>query len=343
MKSGALEVLKLAFMDWLSRRSSKTVPDRANTPQPTPEPSEQTRAPTRAGLTHAKDVPTGDFRFIALDVETACRDSASICQIGLACVQANNEIQTFSMLVNPETQFDAFNIQLHGIGPEHVVGAACFPDALAAILPLLAEHRLVQHSSFDKRAMTAACELYGITQPNLIWSDSVTIARRAWPELKGNGGHGLASLKRVLGLEFQHHDAGEDARAAAMVVLHAETQLEMTIEELAMPTPKKRYPSKVTREPNPDGPFFGAVAVFTGNIGMTRVDAADLAAKLGMAVRASVTTKTTHLIVGEQDQAVLAGQSKSTKHRKAEEMQDLGHPLQIIGETDFQTFLCDEG
>jgi len=31
-------------------------------------------------------IPDDNFRFIALDVETACSDAASICQIGLACV-----------------------------------------------------------------------------------------------------------------------------------------------------------------------------------------------------------------------------------------------------------------
>ena len=45
------------------------------------------------------------------------------------------------------------------------------------------------------------------------WSDSVAIARKAWPDLRGNGGHGLGNLKKVLGLNFRHHDAGEDARA----------------------------------------------------------------------------------------------------------------------------------
>lgn len=60
------------------------------------------------------------------------------------------------------------------------------------------------------------------SEPAWHWQDSVTVARKAWPELKGNGGHGLASLKGHLGLSFDHHDAGEDARAAAEVVLHAE-------------------------------------------------------------------------------------------------------------------------
>ncbi|WP_306456108.1 hypothetical protein [Octadecabacter ascidiaceicola] len=41
----------------------------------------------------------------------------------------------------------------------------------------------------------------------------------------GNGGHGLANLKKVLGLQFKHHDAGEDARAAAEVTLKAEASM----------------------------------------------------------------------------------------------------------------------
>ena len=43
--------------------------------------------------------------------------------------------------------------------------------------------------------------------------------------MKGNSGHGLASLKQRLDLQFTHHDAGEDARACAEVVLRAEERL----------------------------------------------------------------------------------------------------------------------
>ena len=79
-----------------------------------------------------------------------------------------------------------------------------------------------QHSGFDRSAVKAACGNCGLPIPEWNWRDSVHVARAAWPELRGNGGHGLASLKQYLGLEFEHHDAGEDARAAAEVVLLAE-------------------------------------------------------------------------------------------------------------------------
>ena len=153
----------------------------------------------------------GGFRFIALDVETSCSEAARICQIGLACVKADNSLEMFSILVDPKTVFNSFNVKLHEIRPEHVVGASCFPETLIFILPLLSKHHLIQHSSFDKRATAAAYLSYDLNPPDFCLSDSMAIARKAWPELKGNGGHGLANLKRELDFDFRYHDAGEDA------------------------------------------------------------------------------------------------------------------------------------
>ena len=167
-------------------------------------------------------LPDGEFQFIALDVETACGDSASICQIGIACVGYDESIRTWSTYVDPQMPFAPFNIDLHGIGPETVRNAANFAQIWPDMLPLLSRHPMVQHSRFDEKAINAACKAHGLLRPRLTWHDSVTIARAAWPELKGNGGHGLANLKQVLNLDFHHHDAGEDARAAAMVVLRAQ-------------------------------------------------------------------------------------------------------------------------
>lgn len=331
----------MALFDWLFRRPTETVRE-APTPSaaPTQKALEPVPAARRPNFAHLARVPQGDFRFIALDVETACSDTASICQIGLACVQADNQIQTFSMLVNPGMRFDAFNTQLHGIGPEHVADAPRFPDALAALLPLLSKHHLVQHSNFDKQAVNAACGFCGMTAPELRWSDSVTIARRAWPELKGNGGHGLANLKRTLNLKFHHHDAGEDARAAALVVLHAETHLRLPFEELIKPVTKKTHAAAITMSGNPNGVLAGSTVVFTGSLGMSRTEAAELAARVGMSVKAGVTLQTTHLVVGDQDLSVLAGHLKSSKHRKAEEMQCEGHAIRIIGESEFRALVA---
>ncbi|MGH1412780.1 MAG: 3'-5' exonuclease [Pelagimonas sp.] len=180
-----------------------------------------------------RPLPLGPFRFVALDVETASGQPASICQIGLACVDHSNHIHSYVTYVDPETGFAPFNVQLHGIGPETVAGAPTFPQIWAELLPFLAPCHLVQHSKFDSKAIAAACKQYRLPRPDLSWSDSVRIARQAWPEFKGNGGHGLGHLKTALALEFTHHDAGEDARASAEVVLLAEEKLAQPFETIA--------------------------------------------------------------------------------------------------------------
>jgi len=128
--------------------------------------------------------------------------------------------------------FAPFNVELHGISAKTVENAPTFAEIWPKLQLLLARHPLVQHSRFDEHAIDAACKAHGLFRPRLSWNNSVTIARTAWPELKGNGGHGLANLKQHLRLEFRHHDAGEDARAAAMVVLRAEGDLNKTFGQI---------------------------------------------------------------------------------------------------------------
>jgi DNA polymerase-3 subunit epsilon len=174
---------------------------------------------------HHIEPPSGDFRFIAVDVETAGYDIASICQIGLAFVGFDSSIATYSTYIDPCTPFAHGNTRLHGIDAETVRGAATFAKLLPELRLILETHPLVQHSRFDEKSFDGACRLANLPVLRSVWTDSVAVARKAWPELRGNGGHGLGNLKKVLGLRFRHHDAGEDARAAAEVVLMAEASL----------------------------------------------------------------------------------------------------------------------
>lgn len=186
----------------------------------------------------------GHYRFIAFDVETACNLSHSICQVGLACVDHFGQIDTFSLLVNPRCAYSSFNTQLHGIDATKTARAPDFAEVIAQLLPLMQPQPIVQHSTFDQRAVNAAALHYHLPTPPLVWVNSVTIARKAWPEWLGQGGHGLGHLKKGLGLSFNHHDAGEDARAAAQVVLLAE-------QKLGRPTVEPLVP-KALRKPRAD-------------------------------------------------------------------------------------------
>ena len=177
--------------------------------------------PAAIRQTRVTPFPKGPFRFFALDVETANNDRGSICQIGVACVRPDNSVETWVTYVDPQVERWVFTY-LHGISARTVQGAPTFAEVLPILRDALNGATVYQHSGFDRSAVAAACGNCGLPVPEWDWRDSVHVARAAWPELRGNGGHGLASLKQHLGLVFEHHDAGEDARAAAEVVLRAE-------------------------------------------------------------------------------------------------------------------------
>ena len=93
--------------------------------------------------------------------------------------------------------------------------------------------------------------------------------------------------------------------------------------------------TSIRRDGNPEGDLFGEIIVFTGALELPRRVAADLAASVGCQVAPSVTKKTTILVVGDQDVLKLAGHEKSAKHRKAEQLAAMGHPIRVIRESDF--------
>ena len=163
----------------------------------------------------------GNLTFNAIDVETANEHSANICQIGIVQVRAGRIGDCLSTLVNPEEPFSAFNVRLHGIGPDAVQDCATLPDLWAQLRRLLEGTVLVSHTSFDRVAFDGAAGKYRLMPIRTTWLDSAMVARRAWPDKYGRSGYNLANVAADLGISFNHHDALEDARAAAEIVLHA--------------------------------------------------------------------------------------------------------------------------
>ncbi len=162
-----------------------------------------------------------NLTFNAIDVETANSSSASICQIGIVQVR-NGEIKgQLSFLVNPEQPFSPMNIGIHGIAEDAIRDSSTLPELEARLRRLLDGQPLVSHTGFDRRAMDGAMSRYGLAPIRAVWLDSALIARRSWPERYRRRGYNLANVARHLGISFRHHDAAEDARAAAEIVLHA--------------------------------------------------------------------------------------------------------------------------
>jgi DNA polymerase-3 subunit epsilon len=173
------------------------------------------------------------------------------------------------------------------------------------------------------------------------WLDSARVARRVWKECAWKG-YGLYNVCKILGYDFRHHDALEDAKAAAHILLAAVNESGLDVDgwlrrvrQPIDPTAGSSAPA-IRREGNPEGALYGEVVVFTGALEIPRREAADLAATIGCQVASGVTNKTTMLVVGDQDIKKLAGHEKSSKHRKAEELIETGIPIRILKESDFK-------
>ncbi|MCY4262416.1 MAG: 3'-5' exonuclease [Candidatus Dadabacteria bacterium] len=161
-----------------------------------------------------------ELNFTAVDVETANSDVSSICQVGIAVVRSSRITHVWTQLVDPRDFFDPYNTAVHGIDYDMVRGSPRFYEICERISEYLRE-TVVSHTFFDQRALSKAFTQCGKPLRWETWVDSAQVARRAWPEKYALRGYSLANIASDLGIRFRHHDAGEDARAAAQIVLKA--------------------------------------------------------------------------------------------------------------------------
>jgi DNA polymerase III subunit epsilon len=285
------------------------------------------------------------MRFVAIDVETANENLASICQIGIASFVDGNLASEWKTYVDPEVDFSPINVSIHGINEQAVRGAPTFAAVTARLHERLDGAIVVHHTFFDRAAFVSAAAKYGVRPPGCKWLDSARVARRTWPTVRRSG-YGLGRLCEMIQYEYQAHDALEDAKAAAHVLLEAIRTSGTGLEEwLIRAYSPLGGASRVARDGDPNGPLWGEVVVFTGALSLPRAEAADIAARLGCRVGQGVTKETTILVVGDQDVDKLNGHDKSSKQRKAQQLAAAGQPIRFLSETQFSELsrILDDG
>lgn len=282
--------------------------------------------------------------FSAIDVETANSDRSSICQIGIVQVRDGVIRERWKSLVNPDDRFDPFNISIHGLTSSDVRSSPTWDRIHDDLAKRLNGSIVVSHMPFDRTAVERAAEEHGLPDIKAKWLDSAMIVRRAWPEEFGKRGYGLSNVANHLGIAFRHHDALEDAGAAAQIVLRACKDTGLDVDEWlssASRRPARRSkPASIAREGNSDGALLGECVVFSGALGIPRRAAAELATEAGCRVVNNVSRKVTLVVLGDQDvNRLTVGETKSSKHRKAEALVQKGAEMQILSESDFQSLV----
>ncbi len=276
--------------------------------------------------------------FVAIDLETANADMASICQIGIATFEKGALAGEWKSYIDPQDHFDRMNVSVHGIDESVVAGSPTFGMLVDAVKSVLKGRVVVTHTAFDRVAIYQAATKCKTSPPSCTWLDSACVARRAWREFSRSG-YGLTDVCNKIGYTFDHHDALEDAKAAGNILLaaiaHTGLNLDAWLTRVRQPI-DPNLEQRIAREGNPDGELYGEVVVFTGALTIPRREAADFAASVGCEVDISVTKRTTILVVGDQDVQKLAGHEKSSKYRKAEHLIKMGQSIRILRETDFR-------
>lgn len=282
-------------------------------------------------------------KFIAIDVETADDDRASIVQIGLAVYVDEFLVNVESHLTLPEyyadqlkdmqeypedfeeSDWDFDNTYIHSITLTDVVDAPSLADTLRQILPRLEGEVLVQHNGFDKSAIEKACDEYGIVMPDVTWLDSATVVRRVWPE-RAKKGYGLADVSEMLGYEFDHHKAHEDAKAAGNIITTVIREKGHTLDGLIeLVKPLLAVPIK---HDSSEGDLSDEVFVFTGTLSLDRRKIAAMVAARGAAVKPNMSKKVTTVVAG-------IGGEGTGKAKKAD-----AYGIKIIDEAQFVALIA---
>ena len=155
-------------------------------------------------------------RYIAFDVETPNSFNHRMSAIGISVIEDNEIVREFDTLINPETHFDRFNVQLTGISPYLVEDALTFAQIWELIEPLMSSGVLLAHNApFDLGVLAKCLRAYEIDwKPRVRFADTCRMARACYPQLMN---HRLNTVSDYLGVTLDHHQASSDAHACAAI------------------------------------------------------------------------------------------------------------------------------
>lgn len=242
------------------------------------------------------------MKIYAFDFETANPDYSSICQFGLAEFIDGELTDSYETLIDPEDYFDDYNIDVHGIEREDVVGKPTFHHVHEK-LSALTGSILLHHSSFDKSAYRQACEKYDLIPANLQFMDTTMVVRRTWEQFRDKG-YGLENVATHLGIQYNSHNALEDAITCGKVFFEAVNYSGIEIQDwharlkLRLDGSSYSYTDKISKEGNPEGEYYGQMVLFTGRANIPRPELAELAAGIGFKVSKGFSKKVDLLVVG---------------------------------------------
>ncbi|KNC20392.1 exonuclease [Arthrobacter sp. RIT-PI-e] len=312
--------------------------------------------------------------FTAIDFETANGFRGSPCAVGLTKIRDGRVVEEASWLMRPPVghdSFDARNVAIHGITPDRVEHEPRFGELFPEIGGFIGSDVLVAHNAaFDLGVLRSALEVSALAGPAWDYACTVVLSRRSYTLPS----YSLPFVAEAAGVPLlNHHDAVEDARACAGIMIdiarrhdaptvadvlghhnlalsHAEPY-EPGVDDLSKATrtalskpsapawggwPEEGENPHANAQADPRHPLYGQTVVFTGNLGISRPQAKERAARLGAQPASAVTRRTTVLVVGDGFEAADLRNGRVTgKARRVLELHERGQEIEVLSEAEF--------
>lgn len=313
--------------------------------------------------------------FTAIDFETANGFRGSPCAVGLTKVRDGRIVEEASWLMRPpqgHDHFDSRNIAIHGITSGMVADSPRFGDLFPEIGGFIGSDVIVAHNAaFDLGVIRSALEVSALAGPAWDYACTVVLSRKSY----SLPSYSLPFVAEAAGVPLlTHHDAVEDARACAGIMIDIARRYDAhTVEDvlgshsLALSRAAPYAPgvdelSKATRtalgrstsatgwsgwpeegenphanaQADPRHPLYGQTVVFTGSLGISRPQAKERAARLGAQPASAVTRRTTVLVVGDGFVASDLRNGRVTgKARRVLELHERGQAIEVLSEAEF--------
>ena len=299
--------------------------------------------------------------YIVYDIETTgfSNTSDEIIEIAAVKVKDGRIIDEFQSLVRPTISIPKSISKLTGITDSMVSDACSINDVIFKFRNFVGDSILVGHNikTFDNYFIAIACSQNNIESITNSFIDTLTIAKKLYPELPSKK---INQLKDYLQIELQipQHRALNDCYFEVEIYERMKKDIIKnfsSIERFNSYRPlrnlktnnsshsknnKKTYPKhddlrqleSTKTEFDETNIFFGKNCVFTGELSKySREEAAQIVVDLGGKCENHVTKKTNYLIVSDDSDP----NKKTSKQKKAEEYKLKGQDIEIIPESVF--------
>lgn len=309
-------------------------------PQPPDGLYEQDHLAKLAANQDARRAAAAHYQAVVIDFETTglnC-DTDEILQVSIIDQDENVLMNQYCRAVRHNSWESASSV--NGIYPPRVAFCPPFEKVAPYVQDILsrADKVLAYNYSFEQSFLM----VNGINPYILFWCDPMK-------EIvdycnASSGGHrsrmALQSAARIIGYDYNAHDALEDVKATLQVHnFVAESKAPATA-----PTKPKSRPGHVlypeNKQADPKHPLYGKTLVITGQLPIDREQASLQAAALGAKVRIKLSPRTQILVCGQREEEWTERfGEKSSKIKKAEQMNAEGASIEFMSGEKFMELL----